>query len=97
MLPPYPVREPLTDEDVRRIARQTAREILRRVFDLGLLVVTTLIALMVLPALIVAALNSFSPSLEQSPNPIAVVFLALTFALVVVILARSWSILTRDR
>ena len=88
--------EPLSDEDVRRIARQTAREIVRRVFDLGLLLVATAIfALVALPMLIVAAVNSFAPPLSASPNPIVGTFLALALVVLVVILARSWSILMR--
>jgi hypothetical protein len=93
------VPEPLSDEDVRRIARQTAREIVRRVLDLGLLlVVTAIFALVALPMLIVAIVNSFAPPLSTSPNPIVGVFLALTLLVMVVIIARSWSILRgRDR
>lgn len=91
------MRDPLSEEDVQRIARQTAREIIRRVFDLGLLVVATLVALMVLPAIAVATMNSFSAPFEQTPNPIAGAILAVTFVLVIIILVRSWSILMRDR
>ena len=88
--------EPLSDEDVRRIARQTAREIVRRVLDLGLLLVATAIfALVALPMLIVATVNSFAPPLSTSPNPIIGVLLAVTLIVLVVILARSWSILMR--
>lgn len=88
--------EPLSDEDVRRIARQTAREIVRRVLDLGLLLVATAIfALAALPMLIVATVNSFAPPLPTSPNPIIGVLLAVTLVVLVVILARSWSILMR--
>jgi hypothetical protein len=88
--------EPLSDEDVRRIAKQTAREIVRRVLDLGLLLVATAIfALVALPVLIVSIVNSFAPPVQASPNPIVGVFLALTLIVVVVILARSWSILMR--
>ena len=88
--------EPLSDEDVRRIARQTAREIVRRVLDLGLLLVATAIfALVALPMLIVATVNSFAPPFSTSPNPVIGVFLGLTLIVLVVIIARSWSILTR--
>ena len=90
--------EPLSDEDARRIARQTAREIVRRVLDLGLLLLATAIfALVALPMLIVATMNSFAP-LSTVPNPVVGVFLAFTLIILVVILARSWSILgRRDR
>jgi hypothetical protein len=94
---PRNMSEPLSDEDVRRIARQTAREIVKRVFDLGLLIVATLVALMMLPALVVGTVNSFSPPLALAPNPVAGAILAVTFVIVIVILARSWSILMRDR
>jgi len=88
--------EPLSDEDVRRIARQTAREIVRRVLDLGLLLVATAIfALVALPMLIVSTVNSFAPPGPASPNPVVGAFLALTLVVLVVVLARSWSILTR--
>ena len=89
-------RESLSDEDVRRIARQTAHEIVRRVFDLGLLLVATAIfALVALPMLIVATVNFLAPPLSMSPNPIVGAFLALTLVVLVIVLARSWSILMR--
>ncbi len=88
--------EPLSDEDVRRIARQTARELIKRVADLGLLLIATAIfALLALPMLLVAIVNSFS-SLGSTPqNPVVGAFLALALVVLVVILARSWSILMR--
>jgi hypothetical protein len=90
------MREPLSDEDVRRIAQQAARQIVRRVLDLGLLLVATAIfALLALPMLIVATINSFSPPESASPSPMVGAFLALTLVALVVILARSWSILMR--
>jgi lipopolysaccharide/colanic/teichoic acid biosynthesis glycosyltransferase len=90
--------EPLSDEDVRRIARQTARELIKRVLDLGLLLIATaIVALVALPMLIVATVNSFAPPLSAQPNPIVGVVIALTLVVVVVVLARSWSILMRDR
>lgn len=86
------MREPLSDEDVRRIARETARELVRQVLRIGFVIVLSLMALMLLPALIVMTVNAFAPPLGQNASPLA--FLpALASLLLIFVLVRSWAAL----
>lgn len=83
--------EPLSDDEIRRIARETARETVRRLFDLLIIVVLTIVGILSLPALIVMTVNSFAPPLGQTGSPLLGLLFASAIAVVVAILARTWA------
>jgi uncharacterized protein YqhQ len=87
------VREPLSDEDVRRIARETARELVRQVLGIGLVLVFSVMAFMLLPVFVVMTVNSFAPPLGQNASPLAGTLSALAVLLVIFVLVRSWATL----
>lgn len=85
------MREPLSDDEVQRIARETARQIVKRTADLVLIVAVSVIAAMLFPALIVFTVNSFAPPLGQSANPLMGMLFAFAFVVLAVITVRSWA------
>ena len=89
------MRDPLSDDEVRRIARATAREITRRLTTLVLVIGATLLALGILPALAVTGVNAIAPPLGQTANPVVGVLAWVAFILLAAVLVRSWALLRR--
>lgn len=89
------MREPLTEEDVKRIASETSRQIVGRLASFALLIAATMVALAVLPALIVMTVNSIEPPLGQEASPLGAVLFGTAFVVAVVALGRAWVAIRR--
>jgi hypothetical protein len=87
--------EPLSDEDVRRIARETARQTARRLVDIALVLGVTVAALLFLPAIAGYALRAFAPAPGEQGSPLFGLVLVIALFVVAAILIRSWSLLRR--
>ncbi|HET8569629.1 MAG TPA: hypothetical protein VFM93_11670 [Candidatus Limnocylindria bacterium] len=85
----------MSDDEVKRIARATADETLKRVLDLVLITAVSLAALAVFPMLIVMAVSSFAPPPGLTANPLMGAFFVFTFAVLAMVVVRSWSSLRR--
>ena len=85
------MQQPLSDDEIRRIARATAGEIAKRMLDVALIIAVTFMAVGLFPMLIVMSVNSFVPPLGQNANPPMGVFFAFTLVILAIVVVRSWS------
>jgi hypothetical protein len=84
------VREPLSEDEIKRIARATARETVKHMFDLLFIVALSVVGIGLLPMLMIMTVNSFAPPFGHTGSPLLGLLFALTFAVVAAILIRSW-------
>lgn len=89
------MREPLSEDEIERIARVTARETVKRVFDVLFIVALSVVGISLLPMLMIMTVNSFAPPLGHTGSPLLGLLFALTFAVVAAILVRSWASIRR--
>ena len=89
------MREPLSDEDVRRIARETTRQTVRRLVDTALLLGITVAALLIFPPMLLYAARALAPSSGASGSAYGLVLVVIAMLVVAAILVRSWAILRR--